>query len=185
MTEHSPEQDGFQEPSDLSENTGSDSGLEAAPADIFEPEDAQDRTPLARAFRQLREGRETTSLYQDIVKPRQTPVMAHIGRGIRYDEDGHHELAIDEFLAAKELDPDNVEVLAHLAAACGALGRFAEADREIGKAIRLDPVNVQARVCEAILTFERAFTPRQRNSSRGFASGTRQTGRRISTVVRP
>ena len=148
MAEHSPEQDGFQEPGDLSENMGSDSGLEAAPADVFEAEDAQEHNPLARAFRQLREGRgrETASLYQDIVKPRQTPVMAHIGRGIRYDEDGHHELAIDEFLAAKELDPDNVEVLAHLAAACGALGRFAAADREIGKAIRLDPVNVQARV---------------------------------------
>ena len=159
MAKHSPEQDGFQEPGDLSENTGSDSGLEAAPADVFEPEDAQEHNPLARAFRQLREGRgrETTSLYQDIVKPRQTPVMAHIGRGIRYDEDGHHELAIDEFLAAKELDPDNVEVLARLAAACGLLGRFAEADREIGKAIRLDPVNVQARVCEAILTFRKGL----------------------------
>jgi len=52
MAEHSPEQDRFQEPDDLSENT-------------------QERNPLARAFLKLREGRgrETTSLYQDIVKP--------------------------------------------------------------------------------------------------------------------
>ena len=159
MAKHSPEQDGFQESGDLSENTGSDSGLEAAPADVFEPEDAQEHNPLARAFRQLREGRgrETTSLYQDIVKPRQSPVMAHIGRGIRYDEDGHHELAIDEFLAAKELEPDNVELLSYLAAALGALGRFVEADRAIDRALFLDPMSVQARVCEAILTFRKGL----------------------------
>jgi Flp pilus assembly protein TadD len=92
----------------------------------------------------LTRGRETASLYQDIVKPRQTPVMAHISRGVQYDEIGQHELAIDEFLAAKELEPDTVEVLSHLAAALGALGRFVEADRAIDKALFLDPMSVQA-----------------------------------------
>ena len=159
MAEHSPEPDRFQEPSDLSENVGSDSGSEGAPADVFEPEATQDNNALAGAFRKLRDGRgrETTSLYQDIVKPRQTPLMAHIGRGIQYDEIGQHELAIDEFLAAKKLDSDNIEVLAHLAAACGALGRFGEADRWIRKAVSLDPVNIQARVGEAILAFRKGL----------------------------
>ena len=173
MADHSPEHDGLQETGDLQDDAGSDSGPKAAPADVFEPNDAQEHNPLARAFRKLREGRgrEATSLYQDIVKPRQTPLMAHISRGIRYDEIGHHELAIEEFVAAKELEPDNVEVLAHLAAACGALGRFGEADRWIDRAIHLDPVNIQARVCEAILTFRKGLYATAEDQLKGICEG--------------
>ena len=144
MAEHSPEQEGRPEPGGLAEATGSD---------------RQDGNPLAQAFRKFREGRgrEAANLYHDIVKPRQTPVMAHVARGVRYDELGHHELAIEEFLAAQKLDADNVEVLSHLAATYGALGRFAKADRAIDSAIRIDPLNVQARVCEAILSFRKGL----------------------------
>ena len=159
MAEHSPEQDRHEESGGLPEVTSSDPGSEAAPADVFEPRDVRGHNPLARAFRKLREGRgrEAANLYQDIVKPRQTPVMAHISRGIHFDETGHHELAIEEFFAAKDLEAENVEVLAHLAAACGALGRFGEADRWIGMAIDLDPEDLQARVGEAILTFRKGL----------------------------
>ena len=144
MAEHSPEQEGRPEPGGLAEATGSD---------------RQDGNPLAQAFRKFREGRgrEAANLYQDIVKPRQTPVMAHVARGVRYDELGHHELAIEEFLAAEKLDPDNVEVLSHLATTYGALGRFVKADRVIASALRIDPANVQARVCEAILSFRKGL----------------------------
>ena len=142
MAEHSPEQE--RHPEGLSEATGSD---------------GKDGNPLAQAFRKFREGRgrEAANLYHDIVKPRQTPVMAHIARGMRYDELGHHELAIEEFLAAQKLEPDNVEALSHLAATYGALGWFAKADRTIDSALRIDPVNVQARVCEAILSFRKGL----------------------------
>jgi Flp pilus assembly protein TadD len=152
MAEHSPEQDRFQGPGALS-------GSEGAPVDVFEPVTTQDRSPLARAFRKFREGRgrETISLYQDIVKPRQTPMMAHISRGVKYEGTGQHALAIDEFLAAAELEPDNVEVLACLAAALGALGRFVEADRAMDRALFLDPLSVQARVGEAILLFRQGL----------------------------
>jgi tetratricopeptide (TPR) repeat protein len=144
MAEHSPEQEGHPEPGGLSEVTGFD---------------GQGDNPLAQAFRKFREGRgrEAANLYDDIVKPRQTPVMAHIARGMRYDELGQHELAIEEFLAAQELDPDNVEVLSHLAATYGALGRFAKADRAIDSAVRIDPVSEQARVGKAILSFRKGL----------------------------
>ena len=146
MAEHSPEQEQHTEPGGLSEATGSD---------------LQDDNPLARAFQKFREGRgrEAANLYLDIVKPRQTPVMAHIARGVGYDELGRHELAIEEFLAAQELDPHNAEALSYLAAAYGALGRFAKADRAIGNAIRIDPENVQARIGEAILSFRKGLYP--------------------------
>ena len=114
---------------------------------------------LAKAFRKLREGRgrEAAILYQDIVRPRQTPLMAHIERGIRYDHLADHELAIDEFRSVQKLDPDNVEALAHLAAAYGALGMFAKADNAINRAISLDPGNTQARISEAILSFRKGL----------------------------
>ena len=144
MAENSPEQERPPEPGDLSEATASE---------------VQDGNPLAMAFRKLREGRgrEAANLYHDIVKPRQTPLMAHIDRGVRHDEAGRHESAIEEFLAALKLDPDNVEALSHLAAAYGALGRFAKADRAIANALRLDPVHVQARVGEAILSYRKGL----------------------------
>ena len=128
---------------------------------LQKPEATEEVNPLANAFRKLREGRgrETANLYQDIVKPRQTPLMAHIARGIEHDEIGRHEMAIDEFLAATALDPDNIEALAHLAAAYGALGRFREADVAINRALGLDPVNIDARVGAAILTFRRGLYP--------------------------
>ncbi len=139
---------------------------EAAPGDVPDPaatqwdfEVLQHGNRLARAFRKFREGRgrEAADLYHDIVQPRETPLMAHVNRGIRHDERGRHELAIGEFLGAETLDPENVENLAHLATAYGALSRFVEADVVIERAMRLDPGNVEARVGEAILAFRKGL----------------------------
>ena len=132
---------------------------DAAQADISEPQGGHDGKRLAAAFQKLREGRgrEATDLYHDIVEPTETPLVAHINRGIRHDEHGRHELAIEEFLAAENVDGENVENLAHLATAYGALGRFGEADVVIDRAIRLDHMNVQVRVGEAILLFRKGL----------------------------
>ncbi len=155
-----PEPEAPQE--DLSEPEADQADIsapEAAQADIFEPAGDQDGNPLAAAFQKLREGRgrEAADLYHDIVKPTETPLVAHINRGKRHDEHGRHESAIEEFLAAEDVDRDNVENLAHLATAYGALGRFGEADVVIDRAIRLDPMNVQVRVGEAILAFRKGL----------------------------
>jgi protein O-GlcNAc transferase len=114
---------------------------------------------LARAFRKLREGRgrEAAALYRAIVEPRETPVMAHVNRGVRHDEHGRHELAIGEFLAAEQLAPEDVENLSHLATAYGALSRFVEADETMHKALSLDPGSVHVRVGEAILAFRKGL----------------------------
>ncbi len=132
---------------------------ESAQADILAPAVHPDRKRLAGAFRKFREGRgrEAANLYHDIVKPAETPLVAHVNRGLRHDEQGRHEMAIEEFLAAEEVDRENAENLAYLATAYGALGRFGEADAVIDRAIRLDPLNVQVRVGEAILAFRRGL----------------------------
>jgi tetratricopeptide (TPR) repeat protein len=130
---------------------------ESAQGDIFDPESGN---PLAGAFRKLREegrGREAADLYHDILKPTEPPFVAHVERGVGQDELGHHELAIDEFLAAEEMDPKNVENLAQLAGAYGALGRFGEADAVIDRALHLDPANVHVRVGAAILAFRKGL----------------------------
>ena len=147
---------------DLSEPEAAQAEISApdtAQADIFEPAGDQDGNPLAAAFQKLREGpgREAADLYHDIVKPTETPLVAHINRGIRHDEHGCHELAIEEFLAAEEVDRKNAENLAHLATAYGALSRFGEADAVIERAVRLDPLNLQVRVGEAILAFRKGL----------------------------
>ena len=74
---------------------------------------AEPPNPLAQAFLKLREGRgrETANLYHDIVKPSEPPLAAQMDRGREHDESGRHELAIEEFLAALESDPKNVEAL--------------------------------------------------------------------------
>ena len=135
------------------------SGQDRSTEDVSEPDVQPDGKRLARAFRKFREGRgrEAADLYHDIVKPRETPLVAKINSGLRHDEHGRHELAIDEFLAAEALDPENVENLAYLASAYGALSRFGEADVVMDRAVRLDPMNVQVRVGEAILAFRKGL----------------------------
>ena len=163
---------------------------EAGQGDIPEPEAARGDVPdpagtqwdlevlqhgsrLARAFRKFREGRgrEAADLYHDIVQPRETPLMAHVNRGIRHDEHGRHELAIGEFLGAEALDPENVENLAHLATAYGALSRFGEADVVIERAKRLDPGNVEVRVGEAILAFRKGLYNTAELQLKGICEG--------------
>ena len=144
---------------------------DAAQADISEPQGGHDGKRLAAAFQKLREGREATDLYHDIVEPTETPLVAHINRGIRHDEHGRHELAIEEFLAAENVDGENVENLAHLATAYGALGRFGEADVVIDRAIRLDPMNVQVRVGEAILLFRKGLYAAAEAQLKGICTG--------------
>jgi len=118
-----------------------------------------DGNPLAAVFQKLREGRgrETADLYHDIVKPAETPLVAAINRGIRHDEHGRHELAIEEFLAAEDMDRENAENLAHLATAYGALGRFGEADVVIDRALHIDPMSVLVQVGVAILAYRKGL----------------------------
>ncbi len=166
------------------------SEVEAAQADVSEPDAARGDMPepeatrwdfevhqhgnrLARAFRKFREGpgREAADLYHDIVQPRETPLMAHLNRGIRHDEHGRHELAVEEFLGGEALDPENVENLAHLATAYGALSRFGEADVVIERAMRLDPRNVEVRVGEAILAFRKGLYHTAELQLKGICEG--------------
>ncbi len=114
---------------------------------------------LASAFQKFREGRgrEVQDLYRDLVSDTPPPRVEHVSRGVRYDEGGHHDLAIEEFSAALEFDPENARVVAYLAAAYAAVGRFKEAEVEIQRALRLEPDSVEARASQGILAFRRGL----------------------------
>jgi Flp pilus assembly protein TadD len=142
MAEHSPEQGGGQEPGGVPETLGPD---------------GQEGNPLAQAFRRLRKGRgrEAANLYQDIMKPRQTPIMAHIERGIQNDELGRHELAIEEFLAAQKLEPDNVEAEVQLKTICDRNPSHGPAHFYRGEALnRLDRVDEALRIMERTIQLQ-------------------------------
>ncbi len=113
---------------------------------------------LEHAFRKFREGpgREAQDLYRDVVAET-PPLVEHVNRGVGYDEGGHHDLAIEEFSAALELDPDSAPVMANLAAAYAAVGRFGEAEVEIQRALSLEPESVEARASQGILAFRRGL----------------------------
>ncbi len=114
---------------------------------------------LEHAFRKLREGpgRKAQDLYRVVVAETPRPLVEHVNRGVRYDESGRHDLAIEEFSAALELDPDSAPVMANLAAAYAAVGRFGEAELEIQRALGLEPESVEARASQGILAFRRGL----------------------------
>ncbi len=114
---------------------------------------------LEHAFRKFREGpgREAQDLYRDVVAETPTPLVEHVDRGVRYDESGHPDLAIEEFSAALKLDPDSAPVMANLAAAYASVGRFGEAEVAIQRALSLEPESVEARASQGILAFRRGL----------------------------
>ncbi len=147
------------------------SAPDAAQEDILEPAGHQDGNPLAAAFQKLREGRgrEAADLYHDIVKPTETPLVAHVSRGKRHDEHGRHELAIGEFLAAEDVDRVDEAILAFrkglYAAAEAQLKAICKRNPSHGPAhfYRGEALHRLGRVDEALQTMERAIELQPRN----------------------
>lgn len=123
------------------------------------PPDDPDRARLARARELVSAGRaeEAVELYRQIVSDRPRNLKAHNNLGVLYDELGQHELALEQFLAARDVDPENIEVMTNVGSALGALGRFEEAERELRKAQRLAPDAVEVRASLGILFFRRGL----------------------------
>ena len=140
---------------------GPDLGSEGAGAGPPPGDDA----PTSQAAK-LRQARDLTvqrrldkavALYQEIVQGDSHNVKARNNLGVLYDELGHHELALEQFEAARALDPDGVEVLVNLASALGSLGRFDDAERELGRAQILAPAEIAVRSGLGILCFRRGL----------------------------
>lgn len=73
-------------------------------------------------------------------------------------ENGNYRQAAEMYRALVEADPEDAALRTSLAGALGALGRYAEARRELEKAIELEPLNVEAYHNRAVI-YEREGRP--------------------------
>lgn len=114
---------------------------------------------LEEARRLVAKGRvrEAIDVYRDLVARHPDHLRARNDLGVLFDELGQHELALEQFEAAREIEPERVEVLANVGAVLGELGRFEEAERELRRAQRLDPDSIDVRAKLGILYFRRGL----------------------------
>jgi Flp pilus assembly protein TadD len=64
--------------------------------------------------------------------------------GLRYQKEGEHEKAIEQFEKALEIQPNNAASYNNLGISYGSLERFAEAERSFKRAIELNPEDIFA-----------------------------------------
>ena len=123
---------------------------------------------LARARELVRERKihEAIALYREVVSDHPQSLKARNNLGVLYDEMGQHEMALEQFEAARTIDPDNVEVLGNLGAALLGLSRFDEAERELRRGLKLDPENVEVHAHLGILHFRRGLYLQAENELR-------------------
>lgn len=117
---------------------------------------------LARARDLVRSGRpeEAVEVYREIIRELPSHPKARNNLGVLYDEMGHHELALEHLEAARNLDPNNVEILTNLGSVLAALRRFEEAEGELRKAQRLEPESVAVRAGLGVLAYRRGLYAR-------------------------
>jgi tetratricopeptide (TPR) repeat protein/predicted Ser/Thr protein kinase len=72
---------------------------------------------------------KATESYKDWIQTYPRDAQAHIDLGVQYTTKGQYELAIPEFREALQLEPDNVIVVANLAATYVSLNRLDEAQQ--------------------------------------------------------
>lgn len=124
---------------------------------VAEARALDERLVRAGELERQRDFRGAVALYLEVIAEDPKDPRARNNLGVLYDRIGAHELAIEQYEAARDLDPGNVEILSNLGAALGALGRFEAAERELRNALRIDPNRVDVRANLGILHFKRGL----------------------------
>ncbi|KAJ4846807.1 hypothetical protein Tsubulata_037060 [Turnera subulata] len=142
------EENGFLKGSQPSPST-SDFSLGALT--LQKPFEEKDALSYANILRSRNKFAEALALYQSILEKDSGNVEAHIGKGICLQLQSMGRIALDSFLEAIRLDPQNVCALTH----CGILykdeGRLVEAAESYEKALKADPSYKPAAECLAIV----------------------------------
>lgn len=87
--------------------------------------------------------------------PSQASLRFRLGR--LYDRLGDHLLALEQLEAARARREDDVDVLVSLGGTLVALGRYDQAEREVRRALRLDPERSDVHANLGILHFKRGL----------------------------
>lgn len=95
------------------------------------------------------------AVYRSILldRPRDVRVRTELGR--LYDRRGEHHLALEQFEAARDAAPDDVGVMVDHANALAAVGRYDAAERELRRALRLEPSRPEVHASLGIINFRR------------------------------
>lgn len=119
----------------------------------------RDRRALARARELVEEERieDAVALYRKLIRQNPGQVKARNNLGVLYDETGAHERALEEFVGALEIEPENVGLLVNQASALASLSRFDEAERVLARAERLEPGAPDVRRARGILSYRRGL----------------------------
>src|SRR5690606_9847654 len=114
---------------------------------------------LAKAQALAKEGQSDAAvdLIQQVLKEGPAELSARLALGQIYDRRGDYLEALEQYEAARALDPDNVVVLSKIGVVLAALGRFDEAERELKRAQRLDPNRADVHATIGILHFKRGL----------------------------
>ncbi len=94
-------------------------------------------------------------LYRSVVSERPGDLEARLALGRIYDRRGEHHLALEHFEAARDAAPDDVGVLVDHANALAQLGRFDTAEKELRRALRIDPARPAVHASLGIINFRR------------------------------
>jgi tetratricopeptide (TPR) repeat protein len=128
----------------------------APPTAPEEPEKAEDPRVL-QAQRAWREGlaARAVELYREALLDRPRDVGVRLALGRLYDDRREYHLALEQFEAARDSAPDDVLVMVAYANALAQVGRFDASERELRRALRLEPGRPEVHASLGIINFRR------------------------------
>jgi Tfp pilus assembly protein PilF len=121
--------------------------------DTVEREDMR----LVRARDELAAGHVSAAvgLYREVLLDRPRDVAVRTALGHLYEMRGEPHLALEQFEAARDAAPDSIDVLVNHANALAAVGRFDPAERELRRALKMDPMRPEVHSSLGIINFRR------------------------------
>ena len=127
--------------------------------ETVEPERSPAEVKLdeARAAAIAGETSRAIELYRQLLLEEPNDMELRSTLGMLYETRGHPDMALEQYEAVRELDPENVGNLVRMANTLAALNRFEVAERELRRAVKLDPACSPAYCGLGVIFFRRGL----------------------------
>jgi tetratricopeptide (TPR) repeat protein len=146
--------DGFS-PAEQAEPSGAPDDLAEPPA--AEPRRADSKLDRARDAAIAGDVAVAIELYRELLVDRPHTTELRETLGMLYESRGQPERAIEQYEIVRDAEPENVDNLIRLANVLAALNRFDAAERELRRAVRVDPMRPAAFTVLGIINFRRGL----------------------------
>ena len=97
------------------------------------------------------------AIYRELLLEQPNDIRVRNNLGCLYEKRGDGVLALEQFEAARSLDPENVAVLLNVGGALANLGRFELAERDLRQAQKLDPSRSDVFLQLGLMFFKRGL----------------------------